>query len=373
MRKVTGNNKNFERSGLNLYICQKQTHRKCMYIYKSDKSTLPSAINKMGKINVSIVHSNAFEIKADTLILKYAQELHGLDRSIVYQLNKIGLLVQNKLPGIGNNYFIESHQITNTKNILFIGTPELIDFNYSEIRTFGKSVLPTLTKVNPTVETVLMTIHGPGYGLDETEAFKSLLAGLMDSINEAQFPVYISEIIFSENDEGRVQRLQSVLNGLFPDKKINTESQTKKSNKLTVTAELFQMPDHYSASKKRVFVAMPFAPEFDDHFHYGIQGAVNASGYLCERADLSSYTGDVMEWVKSRISSADFVIADLTTANPNVYLEIGYAWGLNKKTILLIKDTDDLRFDTRGQRCLPYSSIKDMETKLKNELIALNI
>ena len=125
-------------------------------------------------------------------------------------------------------------------------------------------------------------------------------------------------------------------------------------------------------NKKRIFVAMPFASEFEDCFHYGIQGAVNASGYLCERADLQSFTGDVMEWVKNRIATADFVIADLTTANPNVYLEIGYAWGLNKKTVLLIKDTKELKFDTRGQRCLTYTTIKDLETKLKNELANLS-
>jgi hypothetical protein len=32
---------------------------------------------------------------------------------------------------------------------------------------------------------------------------------------------------------------------------------------------------------------MPFAPEYDDLFHYGIQGAVHAAGFLCERADLA--------------------------------------------------------------------------------------
>ena len=32
---------------------------------------------------------------------------------------------------------------------------------------------------------------------------------------------------------------------------------------------------------------------------------------------------------------ADRGVADLTTANPNVYLEIGYAWGMGKPTVLL--------------------------------------
>lgn len=113
---------------------------------------------------------------------------------------------------------------------------------------------------------------------------------------------------------------------------------------------------------------MPFAKEFDDVFHYGIQGAVNAAGYLCERADLESFTGDIMDWVKKRIESAELVIADLSSANPNVYLEVGYAWGIGKDTVLIIDDTKQLKSDTRGQRSIPYKSIKNLEESLTNEL-----
>jgi hypothetical protein len=59
--------------------------------------------------------------------------------------------------------------------------------------------------------------------------------------------------------------------------------------------------------------------EYADRFHYGIMRAANAAGFLCERADLASFTGDVMAWVKDRIESAALVIADLTAANP--YME----------------------------------------------------
>ena len=75
-----------------------------------------------------------------------------------------------------------------------------------------------------------------------------------------------------------------------------------------------------SDAKPHVFVAMPFAGEMDDIFHYGIQGAVNGGGMLCERADLSAFTGDVMDRVKRRIATCKLVIADLSDSNPNVYL-----------------------------------------------------
>jgi len=116
---------------------------------------------------------------------------------------------------------------------------------------------------------------------------------------------------------------------------------------------------------------MPFAEEMDDVFHYGIQGAVNAAGFLCERADLSSFTGDIMAWVRDRITKASIVIADLSGANPNVYLEVGYAWGCGRPTVLLVRDSSELKFDTRGQRCLVYKRIKDLEESLGRELASL--
>jgi len=113
---------------------------------------------------------------------------------------------------------------------------------------------------------------------------------------------------------------------------------------------------------------MPFAPEMEDVFYYGIQTPVRQLGYICERVDQEAFIGDILDQVKSRIENAEVVIADLTGANPNVYLEIGYAWGKARPTVLVIKKSDELRFDVQGQRCLQYQSIKDLETRLTNEL-----
>jgi hypothetical protein len=133
----------------------------------------------------------------------------------------------------------------------------------------------------------------------------------------------------------------------------------------------FRTAGYASSAKPHVFVAMPFAQEMDDIFHYGIQGAVNSAGLLCERADLSAFTGDVMDWVKQRISSAKLVVADLSSANPNVYLEVGYAWGCGVPTVLLAKDRNDIKFDVRGQKYLLYGSIKNLEELLRKELLGV--
>ena len=83
------------------------------------------------------------------------------------------------------------------------------------------------------------------------------------------------------------------------------------------------------------FVAMPFTRQMDDVYYFGIEVSVHNAGLL-----------------RSRIETASVVIADLTGANPNVYLEVGYAWGKGRPTILLVVDVGDLRFDVKSQRCL---------------------
>jgi len=117
-----------------------------------------------------------------------------------------------------------------------------------------------------------------------------------------------------------------------------------------------------------VFVAMPFKKDMDDVFYYGIQQPVRSAGLLCERVDQEAFIGDILDQVKKKIETAAVVIAELSGANPNVYLEVGYAWGNGRPTILLIKDDQELRFDVRGQRCLKYQRIMELEESLKKEL-----
>jgi hypothetical protein len=117
-----------------------------------------------------------------------------------------------------------------------------------------------------------------------------------------------------------------------------------------------------------VFVAMPFAESFQDTFHYGITPAIRQAGLICERMDELTFTGDAIQRMRERINAAGIVVADLTDANPNVYLEVGFAWGRDIPTVLVCHHTTPLTFDVRSQRCLIYSSIRDLEKKLTNEI-----
>jgi len=122
------------------------------------------------------------------------------------------------------------------------------------------------------------------------------------------------------------------------------------------------------AQRPHVFVAMPFAVEMEDLFHYGINRAVDANGFDALRVDRSAFTGDVLEEIKSGIRGSVATVVELTGTNPNVHVELGYAWGCGVPTILLLKEGETPCFDVRGQKHLPYRTIKEVETKLTDEL-----
>jgi hypothetical protein len=319
-------------------------------------------------IEIVIQHGDALRVAADVLALKYANALYGADRAAVHAIEESGSVIRDRLPKPSGFYFGSANGAIAAKNVLFVGVGPLRQFGYKEIRAFSRKVLEALAGEAPNVEHVVLTIHGPGYGLDEAEAFASEVAGLADAVGSRDFPVALRKITIVEANAGRTKRLRTLFDQLF----LRVEGHT--SDKPTFASANYQAREQLrsvgydSDSKPHVFVAMPFAEEMDDVYHYGIQGAVKVSGFLCERADLSSFTGDVVEWVKNRVASASLVIADLSDANPNVYLEVGYAWGCGKPTVLLVKDTSHLKFDVRGQRCLVYKKIKDLEASLRTEL-----
>lgn len=119
---------------------------------------------------------------------------------------------------------------------------------------------------------------------------------------------------------------------------------------------------------KHIFVAMPFSVEMEDIYHYGIMPAVKANDFQCVRLDKTVFTGDILEQIKKGIQTCIAVIAELSGFNPNVHVELGYSWGMEKPTILLLRDGEKLCFDVRGQRCLTYHSIMSLEKILKHEL-----
>lgn len=322
------------------------------------------------QINVEVKTEDALKVQTDVLVLKYAQALYGVDYLVANHLAKFHQDLLLSLPEVGQCKLVESYGSLGAKAVLFVGVVPLHRLGYQEVREFARKALSYLEQVTPKTKNICLTLHGveSSFRLDESESFESEIAGCVDAVASGRLPRFLERITIAEIKDDRAERLREQLSQLFPEGVIRVDSKGFLANIPEVASERLRSVGYASESKPFVFVAMPFNDKMDDVFHYGIRGAVNKAGFLCERADLSSFTGDIMDWVKKRIRNAAFVIGDLTTANPNVYLEVGFAWGCDIPTILLVQDTAELKFDVKGQRCIVYKSIKHLEENLQKEL-----
>lgn len=83
---------------------------------------------------------------------------------------------------------------------------------------------------------------------------------------------------------------------------------------------------------------MPFQPELNYFFLYIQKHLEEKHNIKCERADENVLTIPLLEKIKSQIIKSDFVIADISGKNPNVYYELGMSHTHNKNVILITSD-----------------------------------
>src|SRR5882724_3446447 len=308
---------------------------------------------------ISIETADVLELPCDVLVLKYAQGFYGVDRAVFGRLKE----ELNSWPEPEGFVLLPSKGAVAAKKVLFVGVSALHEFDYPLIREFATTSLSVLGREVPDASRIAMTIHGVGYGLDEREAFLAQIAGILDAFSAGYGPSTMEEVVIVEQNRDRASRLRTILKENLPSEFSDEPKTFKQIARITAGTR--------SRDKPHVFVAMPFNDEMEDVYVFGIQQPVNEAGFLCERADMTTFTGDILARIKSRIETAALVIADLTGANPNVYLEVGYAWGKDRSTLLLSKQSDELKFDVRGQRTLVYKSISDLAKKLEADLAAL--
>jgi hypothetical protein len=102
------------------------------------------------------------------------------------------------------------------------------------------------------------------------------------------------------------------------------------------------------------FVIMPFGGWFDVYYRDVFRSAIERAGLRHHRADDLFRTGTIVKDIWELIRSATLILADLTGKNPNVLYELGLAHAIAKPVILLTQTIDDVPFDLRGLRVLPY-------------------
>lgn len=336
-------------------------------------------------INVTVQQGDISKVEADVIVLKYAQEFYGAMGKVATLLAGAGIEAKNLRMKRGEYELFPTNGALATPYVLVIGTAPLKEFTYQTVRDFSWDMLTALKDKMPEARHVAMLLQTSPFGLDTAEAVLAQLGGLLDAQEAGDMSPQLEKISIIELNSKLVEQARQVLDKYLSKAPYAKPLSTLWGFRLYMTeppqgsekasdapsADPIQSAGAGSDTKPHVFVAMPFDEEYDDLFSYGIEAPVHQAGYLCERIDQSVFEGDIFERIKDRIEAASVVVAVLTGGNPNVYLELGYAWGFRRPTILMVDNVENLRFDVRGQRCLVYNKIKDAEKILAEELVAL--
>ena len=158
--------------------------------------------------SITVKQGDILSRPCDLLVLKHADGFFGVDAHVASHIGFSGSVPQGRvrvLPGRG----------TDARHIAFIGVGPLVEFGYSGIRKFGKDVIDVAHKRASGIRRICMPIHGPGYGLDEAEAFSSLIAGLVDGAGVHEISSKIDEVEIVEINSGRAKRCAAILRTLL--------------------------------------------------------------------------------------------------------------------------------------------------------------
>lgn len=107
------------------------------------------------------------------------------------------------------------------------------------------------------------------------------------------------------------------------------------------------------------FVIQPFdGGKFDKRFEDIYKPALKNAGLAAYRVDLDPGVEVPIDTIEKRIRDADICLADITTDNPNVWYELGYAFAADRPVIMVCDDDRDgrLPFDIQHRAVIKYSS-----------------
>jgi hypothetical protein len=319
-------------------------------------------------------------VPSDLLLLKHAQYFYRADEVVARLLIGAGRCVEQELrQAPGDSVIIESGGAIAANRVMFLGTPPLRSFTYDEMTHFAEKAIEKIAHVRLPVRTITTTVHGTGYGLDGGESLQRLLRGFRRGL--VTHPrTGIEKITFVTLGERAARMLSATLEAMeqVDDSSVPTATnersiQSRLAAKTEPTSvkqstEIMSGSDGIAARKRRVFVALPFSEEFQNVYEYGIYPAVRNCDLICERVDEAHFIGDVIVRIKEGIEAASLVVADLSGARPNVYLEVGYAWGRGVPVILLAQKGQQIHFDLAHHRIIFYVGFNKLAKELE-ELI----
>jgi hypothetical protein len=317
-------------------------------------------------VNYQVLQGDVLDTPSDLLILKHAQDFYGADAAIATALTDGGICTRNNLRvEPGRHLILETRGIIAPARVMIVGVPPLREFRYKQMREFTRYTIERLSSLPTPIHSLTTTVHGAGYGLDIEESLQSMVFGFQLGLSQNPLPT-LKKITFVEQNHRRSGTLEASLRAMGALHPTPAAAPTPTFTPSAKPAAAPALPP--IIEKEKVFVAMPFSRGFEDVYDFGILATVRGCGYVCEKVDESSFAGDIVARIHDEIRTAKFVIADLTDDRPNVYLEVGLAWGLNKPVILVAREGQKLHFDLSHHKCLFYPTIGHLARELDRHI-----
>jgi hypothetical protein len=113
---------------------------------------------------------------------------------------------------------------------------------------------------------------------------------------------------------------------------------------------------------------MPFADRFTEVYEQVYRPCCHSLDVRCWRVDEVAGPGSITTDIINGVLDSTFLIADLTTQNPNVFYELGIAHTLGKEVILTCQSVEDVPFDIRSSRVIIYDQTISGAAKLRHAL-----
>lgn len=299
--------------------------------------TLPSTTNA---VTFSIDDMDIREVEADVVILKYAQGFHGADLLVNIRLEALEIIVDVEKLRQEGHLIVETQGAIKAKRALFVVTPRLSKLDYVGVRAFLVQAFGILQKELPDVETVAMTIHGVGVGLDEGETFRAQMGGVLDVLQQIQLN-HLKLIQLVEVHKYRYLNLHKLAREYLADVEIATANDDG-TYRLTSQGKPPQSIAVIETIQRAITVFFPNEEVLDDIYYYGIMRPAGMQGFLCENVGVKTDIKEIAEIKKLErfIDRAQLVLFYLTDQPLSAQLafQIGLAYGKGKKMLCIMSE-----------------------------------
>jgi hypothetical protein len=123
---------------------------------------------------------------------------------------------------------------------------------------------------------------------------------------------------------------------------------------------------------EKCFVIQPFdGAEFDDLYREVLVPAINEAGLDPYRVDKDPHTDVLIDAIEEGIAESRVCLAEITTNNPNVWYELGYASALRKPVVMITQEkrVGNFPFDVRHRSIIEYKTTKGGFSELSHRIV----